>query len=346
MQLYPNRLAGKLQQGLSAVYLIFGDEPQQKLEAIDLIRQYSTQQGFDERQSLVADSQFDWSTLLEASQSLSLFASRQLIELELPTGKPGTEGGKLLQQLAQQTNPDTIYLLHGPKIGKDVQKAKWFKALDEIGIYVPCYPLEGKQLLQWVQQRLQQQQLQFGHELTSFISDSCEGNLLAARQEIEKLALLYPDTYIELEMAQKSMVEHSRFNVFQLLDTLLAGDINKGVKILYRLENEGIEPNIVLWALIREWQVLYHLQFALSQGQALAQLWTKHRIWKNRQTLYQAALQRLPLSHLQSMQAKLSQMDLALKQSQLLRPYVELCHLCMLFMPAPLDAITLEHSTN
>jgi len=346
VQLYPNRLAGKLQQGLSAFYLIFGDEPEQKLSAIDLIRQVSRQQGFDERQSLVADSQFDWSTLLEASQSLSLFASRQLIELELPTGKPGTEGSKLLQQLAQHTNPDTIYLLHGPKVGKDVQKSKWFKTLDEQGIYVPCYPLEGKQLLQWVQQTLQQHQLQYSPELPAFISDSCEGNLLAARQEIEKLALLYPDRLIELTMAQQSMVEHSRFNVFQLLDTLLSGDMHKGIKILYRLENEGIEPNIVLWALIREWQVLYHLQFALSQGQTLGQLWNKHRIWKNRQALYQSALQRLPLAHLQLMQVKLSHMDLALKQSQIFRPYVELCHLCLLFQPATLNNVSLAFTSD
>lgn len=339
MQVYPNRFAEHLGRGLQAFYLVFGDEPQQKLHSIELIRQTAKKQGFDERQSMVADNQFEWNQLLEATQSLSLFSSRQYIELELPTGKPGAEGSKILSSLAEQQNPDTLILLHGGKIGKDVQNTKWFKALDKQGAYVPCYPLEGNPLHQWVLQQLNEAGLTASPENSKLICDYCEGNLLAAKQEIEKLKLLYPDTALTPELIEKSIVDQSRFNVFQLIDVLLAGDAQRSVKMLYRLESEGIEPNIVLWALVREWQTLHHLLFLQSQGQSPN--WMQLRIWKNRQSLYQNAMRRLNLSQLEKIQQKLSVLDQGFKQSAVIRPYVELCHLCLMFIPFALDELPL-----
>ncbi|MBT1065584.1 DNA polymerase III subunit delta [Bowmanella sp. Y26] len=344
MQLYPNRLQDALNKGLAACYLIFGDEPQQKLESLEAIRQQARQQGFDERTSLVADTSFNWNQLLEASQTLSLFANRQIIEVEMPSGKPGIEGAKVLTQLAEQQNPDVLLILHGPRIGKDVQNAKWFKHLDKHGAYIPCYPLEGKQLSGWITDRLRRAGLQATPDVTKLLSDYCEGNLLAARQEIDKLALLYPGGQLDQSKAEQALVDQSRFNVFQLVDVLLAGDAQKAVKMLYRLESEGIEPTIVLWALVREWQTLSNLQFARSQGQNLSGLWSKYKIWSNRQSLYQQALQRLDAKHLQQMQGKLASLDQALKQSALTRPYIELCHLCLLFIPMPLQGIPLEYT--
>ncbi|AWL11452.1 DNA-directed DNA polymerase [Saliniradius amylolyticus] len=344
MQVYPNRFDSTVaQQGLACFYLIFGDEPQQKLEVIDAIRQHAKQHGFDERQSFQADNQFQWATLVEATQTLSLFSARQLIELELPSGKPGAEGSKVLKQLAETPSEDVIVVLHGNRIGKDVQNTKWFKALDNRGVYVPCYPMEGNHLQNWVRQRLQQHQLQAEPEVVKLIADYCEGNLLAARQEIEKLALLFPGQSITLEQATGAVVDQSRFNVFQLVDVLLAGDAARSVKLLQRLESEGIEPTIILWALVREWQTLYELQFALNQGNNLSALFKQHRIWRNRQGLYQTALQRLDLPTLDKMHGKLMAFDQALKQSSITRPYVELCHLCLLFMPMPLDALELGY---
>ncbi|GAA0364473.1 DNA polymerase III subunit delta [Bowmanella denitrificans] len=343
MQIYPNRLEDALSKGLAGCYLIFGDEPQQKLECLEQIRQFARQQGFDERTSLVAENSFNWNQLLEASQSLSLFASRQLIELELPTGKPGVEGAKVLQGMAEQANPDVLLVLHGPRIGKDVQNSKWFKTLDKRGAYIPCYPLEGKQLQGWVNDRLRRSGLSSSPDLVRLLSDYCEGNLLAARQEIEKLALLYPKGQLSIAQAEQALVDQSRFNVFQLVDVLLAGDGQKAVKMLYRLENEGVEPTIILWALVREWQTLAALQFARSQGQNLSGLWAKYKIWSNKQGLYQQALQRLDHQHLAQMQGKLASLDQALKQSAIARPYVELCHLCLLFIPMPLTGLPLEY---
>lgn len=344
MQVYPNRFAQHLaqssQQGLSPFYLIFGDEPQQKLDAIEQIRQLAKQHGFDERQSLVADAQFSWSSLVEATQTLSLFSSKQYIELELPTGKPGAEGSKILLSLAEQTNPDTLILLHGQKIGKDVQNTKWFKALDKQGVYVPCFPLEGNQLIQWLNQYVREVKLGIQAESVKLVADFCEGNLLAAKQEIDKLALLFPKENISLEQVESSIVDQSRFNVFQLIDVLLSGDMQRTVKLLYRLEAEGIEPTIVLWALVKEWHTLTLLINKQKTGQAIN--WNQLRIWKNRQGLYLNTMQRLTSSHLETIQYKLGILDQKIKQTVITRPYIELCHICMLFIPFDLDALPLD----
>lgn len=344
MQVYPNRLQAAVKQKLAAYYLIFGDEPQQKLEAIQTIRDVASKQGFDERQSLTVDNQFNWDSLVEATQTMSLFSNRQLIELELPTGKPGTEGSKILSLLAGQNNPDVLLVIHGAKIGKDVQSSKWFKSLDKQGVYVPCYPLEGNQLEQWLSQQMQVAGLQASNPICRLLVDYCEGNMLAAKQEIQKLALLYPAGNPSLEQVEQAVVDQSRFTVFHLVDVLLAGDAQKAVKMLYRLESEGIEPTIILWALTREWQTLQALLFARQTGQTIN--WNQHRIWGQRQALYNSAMQRLSLANMHSLQQKLSVLDQAIKQSQITRPYIELCHLCLLFMPYDLSAMPLDYGLS
>jgi DNA polymerase-3 subunit delta len=344
MQIYPNRLKTAVEQRLAAFYLIFGDEPQQKLEAIQCIRDVALKQGFDERQSLTVDSQFSWDTLVEATQTMSLFSSRQIIELELPTGKPGSEGSKVLSLLAGQNNADVLLVIHGAKIGKDVQSSKWFKLLDKQGVYVPCYPLEGNQLEQWLSQQMQQAGLQTSKPICQLLVDYCEGNMLAAKQEVQKLALLYPNGNPSLEQVEQAVVDQSRFTVFHLVDVLLAGDAQKAVKMLYRLESEGIEPTIILWALTREWQTLQALLFARQAGQAPN--WNQHRIWGQRQALYNAAMQRLNLANMHALQQKLSVLDFAIKQSHINRPYVELCHLCLMFIPFNLDAMPLDYGLS
>lgn len=339
MQCYPNRFDAQLNKGINSFYLIFGDEPQQKLTAIEALRLKAKSLGFDERQSLVADPQFSWNSLLEATQSLSLFSSKQFIELELPTGKPGAEGGKLLTQLADQPNSDTLIMLHGPKIGKDVQQSKWFKALDKHAVYVPCYPLEGNSLTLWVTQQMRAAGLSADPANCKLLCDFCEGNLLAAKQEIDKLALLYPDGKLTTENIESSVVDQSKYNVFQLVDVLLSGDAQRSIKLLYRLESEGVEPNIILWALVREWQTLQNLLFSQQQGKSIN--WNQFRIWKNRQGLYHSAMQRLSIEQLDKIQAKLAYLDQALKQSVVPRPYIEICHICLLFMAYNLDEISL-----
>ncbi len=330
MQVYPNQFGQEISRGLKSCYLVFGDEPQQKFDVIEQIRQTAKQQGFIERTVLVADTGFSWNQVLEATQSMSLFSSQQFIELELPTGKPGTEGSKMLQEIAKALHQDVLLLVHGPKIGKDVQRGKWFKVLDEVGVSVMCYPLEGRQLHSWIAQHLQSHQLSVSGNGTKIIADFCEGNLLAAKQEIDKLALLYPQQSITDEQIEYAMVDQSRYNVFQLVDVMLSGDSRRCVKMLYRLESEGLEPNIIIWALVREWETLWKLHCAQLDGTPIQ--WQKFGIWRNRQGFYQSALQRLSASQLNAIQQALSDADLAFKQNVISKPYVKLCHLCMMFM--------------
>ena len=341
MLLYPNRFNLDASSELKPFYLIFGDEPQQKLACIELIRGAALAQGFDERQSLVADAQFSWDTLIEATQTLSLFSNRQIIELELPTGKPGAEGSKVLSTLAQKINPDVLIVIHGGKIAKDVQNTKWFKAVDKHGVYVPCYPLEGNALYQWLNNQMRLAGMQPSQQISQLLVDYCEGNLLAAKQEIQKLMLLYPQGNPSFEQVSQAVVDQSRFTVFHLIDVLLSGDAQKAVKMLYRLESEGVEPNIIVWALTREWQTLRSILFDRQQGKTIN--WNQHRIWKSRQSLYQSALQRLSLDNMRALQQKLTEFDSAIKQSQVVRPYVELCHLCLLFVPCSLNNLPLDY---
>ena len=330
MQIYPNQFSNEIATGLKPCYLVFGDEPQQKFDVIEQVRQQAKANGFDERTLLVADSNFSWNQLLEATQSLSLFSNQQFIELELPTGKPGTEGSKMLQQIAQGLNQDTLLLIHGPKIGKDVQRAKWFKVLTDMGVSVLCYPLEGRQLTAWLSNQIKLHNLKITPEGIKMIADFCEGNLLAAKQEIDKLALLYPEQSISEQQIEYAMVDQSRYNVFQLVDVMLSADTTRCIKMLYRLESEGLEPNIIIWALIREWEILWKLKTATENNQSVQ--WQKYGIWRNRQHYYQSALNRLSSEQLLQIQQALTQADLAFKQNVISRPFVELCHLCMMFM--------------
>ncbi|GGF56056.1 DNA polymerase III subunit delta [Alteromonas lipolytica] len=344
MQVYPDRFTQSLRDGLKGCYLVFGDEPQQKFEILQALRTTAKQAGFEERTVLVADGEFSWSRLIDATQSMSLFAARQLIELELPTGKPGTEGAGILTELASTLSVDTLLIIHGPRIGKDVQKTKWFKALDATGVFTLCYPLEGNQLHKWIQQRLQGEGFQFTPASVKLIADFSEGNLMAAAQEIEKLSLAYPDKQLNEERLASALVDQSRFNVFQLVDIMLQGDRNRCVKILQRLESEGIEPNIIIWALIREWQTLWKLNHLQQTGQTIT--WPRLGIWKNRQGYYQQAMQRLSKNELTAIGEQLSEADLLFKQTTVIRPYIKLCHLCLLFTGVPLAHMAFAESAD
>lgn len=344
MNLYSNQFGQHLQRhGVSPFTLIFGDEPQQKFDCIEALRITAKAAGFDERECFTADKQFDWQSLLDSSMNLSLFASKKLVEIEIPDGKPGAIGSKALIQLTQQPVEDTIYLVHGGKIGKDVQKTKWYKAFDQQGVSITCYPLEGKRFEQWIQQRFNQQQRSADQDSVAFIADFCEGNMLAAAQEIEKLCILSDSPQFNYAWVKTQCSNHSRFNVFQLIDTLLNGDSTRAIKILTRLESEGIEANQILWFLIKESNTLRTIHSQQSQGKSLTAIYSELRIWSSKQAMYSSALQRVNVDLLEQLQAKLSALDVAMKSMVLPRPYVELVHVSLLFCGYDLATIALDY---
>lgn len=342
MQLKPNQFISQLSNSaLPPIVLLFGDEPQQKQDVLDALRKTAKANGFEERQTLVADSDFSWHELMDATQAMSLFSDKQYIELTIPTGKPGAQGAATLTEIAQTISAETLLLVQGPKIGKDVQNAKWFKQLLNQAWFCHCYELQGAQLNQWIKQRAASIGLSLTQDAIAVIADMNEGNLLSANQELEKLALLFGETQtIDAEQVTKASVDQSRFTVFQFTDEVLAGNLQRAIKILYRLESEGLEPNIILWSLVKEAQLLEQCHSFMQRGEAIP--FNKMRIWQNKQSLYNSALMRLNNGHLRVLIQHLQQADTVLKSESVQKPYVLLSHLALLFLPAALEHYSLS----
>jgi DNA polymerase-3 subunit delta len=300
MKLAPAQLAKHLQGSLAPVYVISGDDPLLAQEAADAIRLAARQQGFDERQVFSADANFDWGTLLQAGASLSLFAQRRLLELRLPSGKPGDKGAAALIEYCARPAEDTVLLISLPKLDGSAQKTKWGKALIEgqSTQFVQIWPVDAAQLPQWIRQRLSQAGLVAHPDAIELIAARVEGNLLAAAQEIEKLKLLADGQQISLETVQGAVADSARYDVFGLVDAVLNGEPVHALRMLEGLRGEGVEPPVILWALARELRVLAGLALQYSQGVPLDKAFSQARppIWDKRKPLMSKALQRYSAS--------------------------------------------------
>ena len=311
-----NQLAASLQKKLAPVYFISGDEPAQQLEAADAVRSAAKQAGFLHREVLTVDENFSWNQLSFAAESLSLFAEKKLIDLRIPTGKLGQEGSKVVTHYCQKLPPDTLLLITAAKIDKASQKSRWFQALDSVGVIVQVWALEGNELKHWLQQRLQKREIPLEPQAMNLFVSRVEGNLLAAKQEIEKLYMLYGSANISLQQLEQATVDNSRYDIFKLTESALAAKPARMTKILQSLQAEGIASTLVLWALSREIRLLNSLQFSLSQGQPLEPLFKKNQVWGARKTLVNTALKRLKQSQLQKIILLSSQADRQIKGQQ------------------------------
>ncbi|WP_394204625.1 DNA polymerase III subunit delta [Shewanella waksmanii] len=329
MRVYPDQLTKHLNQ-LKPVYLIFGDDPWLTDQCRRQILDTARHQGFEENIQLYQESGFDWSTLVDEWQSMSLFASRRIIELTLPQAKPGADGSKTFSQLLSTNNPDTILLLKGPKLAAEQTKSKWFKALDSDGLYIPCATPEGPQFQRWLDGRINHYQLRLSQDARTMLTALYEGNLLAADQALQLLCLLSPNDVVDTEQLTAYFEDQSRFSVFQLADTLLNNQQDKAQHILSQLQAEGVAMPILLWSLFKELNCLLTLKSAQQRGEQLHGLWQKMRIWDKRKNLYQGALQRLELKHIEHMLAVTSTIERKLK-SQGQEDWVAMSHLCLLF---------------
>lgn len=285
-------LSPQLQHGLLPVYIISGDEPLQLGEACDAVRQQARQQGFSEREVMHVEKGFDWEQFLAASNSLSLFAEQRLMELRLPTGKPGDKGSKALQEYARNPAPDTVLLLICGKIEKAAQNSKWYKALDKVGAGVQVWPVEAKMLPQWIKRRMQAKGLQPTVEAVDLLAERVEGNLLAAAQEIEKLLLLYGKGPIDFDAMADSVADNARYDIYALVDAALSGDSKRVVRMLMGLQAEGAETVLLLWALSREIRTLQAMAKQLETGERLEQVMAKARVWPKRKPWVTAGLRR------------------------------------------------------
>lgn len=313
MQLRIDALATHLTKPLAGLYVITSDEHLLALEAADKIRQTARAQGFSEREVLVVDRSFKWGELLAANQSQSLFGDKKLIELRIPTGKPGKDGGKALQDYAASLSPDNVTLITLPKLDWATQKAAWVASLQQASMFIDIPLVERAQLPAWLGVRLAAQGQNADRACLDFIAERVEGNLLAAHQEIQKLALLYPAGPLSFEQVHDAVLNVARYDVFKLNEAMLSGDTARLVRMLEGLQGEGEALPLVLWAVAEEIRTLLKLKSGMAQGRPLSQLTKEHRIWGPRERLIEPALRRLKLATLESALQEAAQIDKMVK---------------------------------
>ncbi|HEX5803510.1 MAG TPA: DNA polymerase III subunit delta [Azospira sp.] len=313
MQLKGEQLEAHLAGPLKPVYVVWGDEPLLVIEAADAIRAAARKQGFDEREVLTALAGFDWNLLLQAAGNLSLFGGRKLLDLRIPTGKPGREGGTALQEYCQRCGPDTVLLVTLPAIDWKDEKAAWLTALGNAGVAIKLTAPTLAELPGWIANRLRRQEQTAEREALNFIAERVEGNLLAAQQEIRKLGLLYPKGQLSLAQVSEAVLNVARFDLDGLREALLAGDTARIARTLDGLKQEGEAPPLVLWAITEEVRALAQIRGGLAEGQPLDGLLRDARVWGIRQGLMKKAVARLSLEQARSALAQAGQLDRMIK---------------------------------
>lgn len=299
MQLRPDQLDAALARGLKPVYTIHGDEPLLAQEAGDAIRAAARAAGYTERKVFtVAGAHFDWSGVLGAAQAMSLFAERQLIEIRIPSGKPGKDGSEALQRYCEQLSPDVLTLVSLPKLDFQQQKAAWFAALDAAGAMLRVETVARAALPAWLAQRLARQGQRVeageaGQQTLAFFADRVEGNLLAAHQELQKLALLYPEGELSFAQVEAAVLDVARWDALQLGEAVLAGQVGRALRMLDGLRAEGETAVFVHWTLADHVSALARARAALDAGRPLPMALSEARVYGARQRLYEGVLPRL-----------------------------------------------------
>ncbi len=292
MKIQANQLSAHLKKSLAPCYLVTGDEHLLVDEALDAIRETARERGFSTRELHVATTGFDWAQLTASSGNLSLFAEQRIIELRLPTGKPGRAGGQAIIELVEASGPENLFIVTAPKLDKGAAASKWAKAIGQKGVTVPVWPISLRELPGWIASRMRSVGLKPEREAVTLIADRVEGNLLAAGQEIEKLRLLLGEGPVSAEDVSNAVANSSRYDVYKLTDAALAGDAARAVRILGGLRAEGVEPVIVMWALTRELRTLSSLDDEVRQGGDLGGAMQRNGVWRNRQGLVRSCIGR------------------------------------------------------
>jgi len=317
MQLALPQLQAHLQKGLRSLYSLHGDEALLVQEAADAIRAAARQQGYTERSvHVVSGAHFDWSEVLAAGGSMSLFADRQILEIRVPTGKPGKEGSPMIQQLAQSAegNDSTLTLFILPRLDGPTKKGAWFGALEQFGVSLQIDSLDRAQLPQWIAQRLKLQNQsvaagQDGQNCLQFFADRVEGNLLAAHQEIQKLSLLYPAGELTHAQVESAVMNVARYDVFKLSEAVLAGQVARVQRMLDGLQAEGEAAVLVHYTLAEDIRALKRVKDAMAEGRPLPMALREQRIWGVREKLFERVLPKLSTARLAQLLKNAHQVD-------------------------------------
>lgn len=281
-----------LASGLKPLYVVHGDALLLVIEAADSIRAAARAAGYSERETFVVEQHFKWAELRNSAQSLSLFAERKVIDIRLPSGKPGTEGGQALQDYVATLNPDVLTLITLPKLDWTAQKSQWFAALERHGVVISAEDISRKALPRWLATRLKRQDQSADETALEFIADRCEGNLLAAFQEIQKLALLYPVGNLSFENVKDAVMDVARYDVFKLSESMLLGNPARFAHLLSGLRAEGTATVLVLWSLSEDIRALGKVLQAMQNGNDLSNALRAVRLRKDKQSLIEQAARR------------------------------------------------------
>lgn len=251
MKLTPDSLVSHLEGRLLPAYLVSGDEPLLAAEAADAIRARARALGFTEREVHFLDRGSDWDDVRASAGNLSLFGARRMLEVRLPSARPGAAGGKALLSLLERDDPDTLLLILTPRLDRDAQGAPWFRALEARGAWIPVWPVEAARLVGWLRGRCRRLLLEVDDAALALLAERTEGNLLAAHQELEKLRLLAPAGTLTVDVVLASVADSARFDVFRLSEAVLEGEAERALRVLAGLRSEGTEQTLVLWALTK-----------------------------------------------------------------------------------------------
>ena len=334
MKIKPEQLQGQLRPGGATLFWLTGDEPLLLQEAADQVRHHFREQGFLEREVLTVDKSFNWDGFHALTSNLSLFAERKLIELRLTSSRLEEAGRKALLEYLEQPSPDIALLITSPRLDKGVASTKWFKQLENTGVVIQYWPLGRESLPNWLGARLIAAGIQADPDALQILVDKVEGNLLAAMQEIEKLKMLSDGgeggpVRLDAKTVMQLVSDHSRYNVFQLVDAALSGDVPRSQKILSGLKSEGVFPLVLVNAFSRELHALLPMVQRKQSGQGVNQILQVFKVWFNRKAAVGSALNRLDEASIWRQIDHCHRIDLAIKGVASLDVWTELSQLLL-----------------
>jgi DNA polymerase-3 subunit delta len=309
MRVASDQLPQHLSRKLAPLYTVFGEDPLLAIEASDLIRGRAHKAGYIEREIFSIDHHFNWAELQQRSSSLSLFGERRIMDIRIPSGKPGVKGSVAIEEYCHALPPDTVTLVTLPKIEKQSSGAKWFKALEAAGVMVPVYPVERSRLPAWIGQRLAMQGQSADPDALRFIAEKVEGNLLAAHQELKKLAMLYPASMLSFSQVKDAVLDVARYDVFKLSDAMLSGDVARYVRILEELQGEGMALPYIVYTLGAQIRSLVAIRKGLDAGSPLLEVMKQVRARQDQQKALESAARRTTMEQLTGALLHLSKID-------------------------------------
>lgn len=335
MQITSDDLPRQLAKGLAPLYVVYGDALLLAIEAADAVRAAAREAGYAERETFVAEQHFKWAELRNSAQSLSLFADRKVIDLRIPTGKPGTEGGQALQEYVANMSPDILTLITLPRLDKTAQKSQWFAALQRQGVMVTADDIPRAALPGWIAGRLKRQEQSANRDTLEFLADRCEGNLLAAFQEVQKLALLFPAGELSFDQVKDAVMDVARYDIFKLSEAMLGGNAERYARILDGLRAEGTATVLVLWAISEDIRTLGRVLQAVQRGGNVDGALREARVWGPRQGLIGNAARRFKFPQVERGMQQAARLDKTIKGLRQGDVWDELLQLGMRFARQP-----------